>query len=384
MELPAESEATAASVRDIRGNLSAARSAGTVAQQLPKISREIDGRRRENRKINAQTPSIEMLGGFEGERRRVRRELYRLNKNLSGRMYELERYMAHLNDLAKSWDQTFAVAKQSSAPPEVLGRIENITSDIRQAREAVEKQRSRALTMQTRVGVQDSRVANVLTSIDHAREGALDRLFLPDNPPIWTPSMRSPSAEDLQRESLSSFSRQWDALRTYADKQAVRFVLGIAVSFPSVVLSAGPFAALGTASRHQPLLRRRIRRVLQSLGLVLWLLALLQRLLLRARIVSALSEFLAAKLSFGSIEISPGGVLAFIVTVWAAFLVSRFVRCLLDEDVYPRVSLKCGLAYAISNTLYYLILMIGFFLAVAALGLDMTRVTILAGAFSAG
>ena len=77
-------------------------------------------------------------------------------------------------------------------------------------------------------------------------------------------------------------------------------------------------------------------------------------------------------------------MLAFIVTVWAAFLVSRFVRFLLDEDVYPRVSLKCGLAYAISNTLYYLILMIGFFLAVAALGLDMTRVTILAGAFSAG
>jgi len=153
VELPAESEATAASVRDIRGNLSAARSAGTVAQQLPKISREIDGRRRENRKINAQTPSIEMLGGLEGEWRRVRRELYRLNKNLSGRMYELERYMAHLNDLAKSWDQTFAVAKQSSAPPEVLRRIENITSDIRQAREAVEKQRSRALTMQTRVGV---------------------------------------------------------------------------------------------------------------------------------------------------------------------------------------------------------------------------------------
>jgi potassium-dependent mechanosensitive channel len=53
-------------------------------------------------------------------------------------------------------------------------------------------------------------------------------------------------------------------------------------------------------------------------------------------------------------------------------------------DVYPRVNLKRGLAYAISNTLHYLILVVGFFLAVAALGLDMTRVTILAGAFSVG
>ncbi len=151
-----------------------------------------------------------------------------------------------------------------------------------------------------------------------------------------------------------------------------------------VVLGAGPFAALGTVSRHQPLLRRRSRRVLQLLGLVLWLLALLQRLLLRERIVGAAPELLTAKLSFGSIHISPGDVLAFIVTVWAAFWVSRFVRFLLDEDVYPRVSLKRGLAYAISNTLHYLILMVGFFLAVAALGFDMTRVTILAGAFSVG
>lgn len=44
VELPSESEATAARVRDIRGNLSSDRSAETVAQQLPKISREIDGR----------------------------------------------------------------------------------------------------------------------------------------------------------------------------------------------------------------------------------------------------------------------------------------------------------------------------------------------------
>jgi small-conductance mechanosensitive channel len=60
------------------------------------------------------------------------------------------------------------------------------------------------------------------------------------------------------------------------------------------------------------------------------------------------------------------------------------VRFLLDEDVYPRVHLKRGLSYAISNTIHYLILFVGFLLAVAALGFDMTKVTILAGAFSVG
>jgi small-conductance mechanosensitive channel len=93
---------------------------------------------------------------------------------------------------------------------------------------------------------------------------------------------------------------------------------------------------------------------------------------------------LTAELSIGSIRLSLGDVLAFGITVWAAVALSRFVRFLLEEDVYPRVPLKRGLSYAISSTLHYGILMIGFFFAVAALGFDMTRVTILAGAFGVG
>ena len=79
-----------------------------------------------------------------------------------------------------------------------------------------------------------------------------------------------------------------------------------------------------------------------------------------------------------------GDLIAFVLTVWASFLISRFVRFLLEEDVYPRVHLKRGLPYAISNTVHYLIVFIGFLVAVAALGFDMTKVTILVGAFSVG
>jgi small-conductance mechanosensitive channel len=77
-------------------------------------------------------------------------------------------------------------------------------------------------------------------------------------------------------------------------------------------------------------------------------------------------------------------VAAFVVTVWAAFVISRVVRFLLEEDIYPRVRLSRGLAYAISSTLHYVILVVGFLFALAALGIDMTRVTILAGAFGVG
>lgn len=74
----------------------------------------------------------------------------------------------------------------------------------------------------------------------------------------------------------------------------------------------------------------------------------------------------------------------FIATVWSAFLLSRFVNFVLQEDIYPRFSLERGTPYAISTLLRYVILLLGFFLAVAAVGFDLTKFTILVGAFGVG
>jgi small-conductance mechanosensitive channel len=582
-DLVTEAESVSARYRDIRADLSADPSTETAAQRLPGITREIDGRLRESRRIVAQSPSIEMLRGLEGEWARLRRELSALNKDLTSRVHDLERYIAQLDGFAKRWDQTFDAAREANVPPEVLRRVENVVNEIRQAREAVEKQRARTLTIQSRVGVQDSRIADAFTVIDQALQKALDRLLLSDSPPIWRLALSAESAQDLHRDILSSLSRQWAALSAYAERQAMRVVFAISlfiavaaallwtsrraptvagapsgaaradrvlelpiaaalllslvasrwifpqgprlmgsiigalallpsvliarrilrsnlhavlyaltafflldqlrtwvaavevvprllfvaemvgvmvfsvwlvraiggeqaasadgassrkffksaacvalaisstalmanifgyVTFATLIgntllqgcylalilyavveildglatfaLNLRPFAALGTISRYRAMVHRRLRRALQTLAVLFWLAAVLQRLLLRDRLFAAAHGLLSRELSFGSIRISPGDLLAFAITVWAAFLVSRFVRFLLDEDVYPRIRLKRGLSYAISNTLHYLILLVGFFLAVAALGFDMTQVTILAGAFSVG
>jgi hypothetical protein len=91
-----------------------------------------------------------------------------------------------------------------------------------------------------------------------------------------------------------------------------------------------------------------------------------------------------SEFTLGSIGISLGDVVAFGLTVWASFLVSGFVQFMLDEEVYPRAKLGRGLPYAISRTLHYTILLSGLLLGVAALGFDMTKFTILAGAFTVG
>jgi len=57
---------------------------------------------------------------------------------------------------------------------------------------------------------------------------------------------------------------------------------------------------------------------------------------------------------------------------------------LLEEDVLPRTNLERGIPHAISNTAAYAVSSIGFVLALGAAGIDLSRVTVLAGAFGVG
>ena len=110
-----------------------------------------------------------------------------------------------------------------------------------------------------------------------------------------------------------------------------------------IALRLRPFSLFGLFRRHGALLRYRLRQGLQWLAILLWVLFALDRLLLRERLFSAIRGILTAEFVVGSLEVSLGDVLAFVITVWAAFLLSQFVRFLLDEEVYPRIHLRRGL-----------------------------------------
>jgi small-conductance mechanosensitive channel len=56
----------------------------------------------------------------------------------------------------------------------------------------------------------------------------------------------------------------------------------------------------------------------------------------------------------------------------------------LEEDVYPRLVLARGVPNAVSTLVQYVLLFAGLLLALAAAGLDLSRITLLAGAFGVG
>ena len=580
-EIPAEAETSLSRIRDTQNDLDADRTSENVARQIPALTREIDARMRETRNIVGQRPAVEILGTLQAEWQRLSREVSAFNSELSGRATDLERDLDEIDQLQRLWTRTLEAATSSYAPAEVVRRIGEVVGEIARTRQAVANDRATTLTTQTRLAAQDARITDALALITRARQRTLSRLFTRDSPPIWGSQVRSP--QDLQAESLTSFSTQWTALGSYLQRQLGRVLLGIAIFLavaailtgarrharslaadsratfpesqvfemplaaallvtfllgrwiypeaprllwtvlgalaliPSVIIlrrfvrphlapllyaliafymldrlrtvaaavptvprwlfaaemvastmfliwlirpirrtpdstlqeiprshlyrtalgvalfasilalignvfgyltlanlignallasayfavilqglievltaivglsfTLRPFSLLQVIRRNELLLRRRVRRLLQWIAAFLWVVVLLNQLLIREWLFGAIRAALTAELKIGSLRVSPGDLIAFVLTVWASFLISRFVRFLLDEDVSPRVRLKRGLPYAISNTVHYLIIFIGFIVAVAALGFDMTKVTILVGAFSVG
>jgi small-conductance mechanosensitive channel len=91
-----------------------------------------------------------------------------------------------------------------------------------------------------------------------------------------------------------------------------------------------------------------------------------------------------ASVSAGDVTITFSAVLAALVVVVVTWLVTKVVRFILDHEILPRLNLRMGVPIAISTIVGYVLVVTGFVLAMAALGIDLTKVTLLAGAVGVG
>jgi potassium efflux system protein len=167
------------------------------------------------------------------------------------------------------------------------------------------------------------------------------------------------------------------AVALYATVQVVRGVLAYA-------LRCWPLQTLQMVRHHRDLLERRLSTGLLWVALLTWLGRYLYAFGLWGPTLSWGHAVLASKLERGAISLSVGDVLAFVLTVVGAYVLSAFLRFMLAEDVYPRLRITPGQSYAASSLLHYVLLAVGVVVGLGVLGMDMTRMTVLAGAFGVG
>ena len=152
----------------------------------------------------------------------------------------------------------------------------------------------------------------------------------------------------------------------------------------ALCLRLWPLQRLLMVQHHRDLLERRTNRLLIWFAIIIWLIRVLDYVGLLGPVVAVGQGVLTAKLERGAFSLSLADVLAFILAIWVAYLLSAFLRFVLQEDVYPRIHMTRGISYAVSNLLHYVLLALGFLAGLGLLGLDLTRLTIMASAFSVG
>jgi small-conductance mechanosensitive channel len=96
------------------------------------------------------------------------------------------------------------------------------------------------------------------------------------------------------------------------------------------------------------------------------------------------SKIVEYKLALGILEIGVGAVFSFIIILVVTFILARLVRIFLEMELFTRLRLPRGVPGVISMITRYTIIAFGFFLAISAIGVDLGKFGLLAGAMGVG
>ncbi len=152
----------------------------------------------------------------------------------------------------------------------------------------------------------------------------------------------------------------------------------------AMILRTSRIQTLAFVRLHRDEIVLWCRRAAYFAAAALWLNGALEVFTIREQALAAASRVLDASLGFRSLKVSIGDVLSFLLVAVTAYYVAKIIRIILQEDVLTRIPLKRGVPQAIATAAQYLLLIIGFVMALTAAGFELNRLTLLTGAFGVG
>lgn len=112
--------------------------------------------------------------------------------------------------------------------------------------------------------------------------------------------------------------------------------------------------------------------------------AILTVLEIRRPIFNYIADSLEYKWVIGTLTLSIGSLLMLIIILLLTFIISGFIRIIIEDEIAPRVKLPKGIPFAISVTIRYFIVILGFVLALSVAGIDLSEFSLIAGALGIG
>lgn len=169
---------------------------------------------------------------------------------------------------------------------------------------------------------------------------------------------------------------------------ALSIILGI--SFFSIRTSLTSFLKTNAAEQSllvknkKELILKWLTRNLRAAAILLWLYHSLKGFHLWNALKSAVLSIGEIGHNFGSLYLSIGNLVGFILIVYLSWLTSYIIKMLLEIEVFGRFNLPRGVPMAISSLTQYFLVITGFMMAMSYAGFDLKNLSLLAGALGVG
>jgi potassium efflux system protein len=156
------------------------------------------------------------------------------------------------------------------------------------------------------------------------------------------------------------------------------------MTLTAVALQSRPAVWLRSVREHGELLASRCRIIIRLAAVIFWAIVSLYIVGVLADTWAAGAAFLQMRWKVGATEISIEGLAIFLSVLVSAILVSRLLRFILTEEIFRRIELPRGVPGAVDVLSRYGIMLLGFLIALAAAGVDFSKVTLLISALGVG
>ncbi len=132
------------------------------------------------------------------------------------------------------------------------------------------------------------------------------------------------------------------------------------------------------------LVKKTIIKIVRFITYFIWVASFLDGFSLYKPLKKAAIDAFNTSWDVGETTISVGNIILFFFSIWLSVKLSRLTRFILDGEILPRLKLPRGVPGAVSLITGYIIITFGLLFALFAVGFDMTKFSIIAGALGVG
>jgi len=153
----------------------------------------------------------------------------------------------------------------------------------------------------------------------------------------------------------------------------------------SLIMVGSPLNKSNIVRNYRPLIRRRFKTAFTILAIFWGIYLVLGLFNIQTAVVDWAITFVTSSFEVGELSVSLVDILAFFLTIQLSIWISKFIRFIIEEEVYQRTKTgDKGVSGTISLMVRYTVISLGVVLAFAAAGIEFGKIAILVGALGVG